>query len=573
MTPTHPQRSAPALLARRYGPLAVATALIVGAVALFGGDGTDNGRGQPAGGDTEATSHDELVLAGPMTPQRAELEGVEVDFGSKCDPDTGRIRLISVQAPPCVEPFEGDNGGATSPGVTEDEILVVLYRSDPSLDPLTAATISGAGADVDPATYVETVDGYVDLYNELYETYGRTVRVEVFTGTGAGDDTVAARADAIAIAEKDPFIVLGGPIQASSVFSSELAARGIICGPGCTLAVVEEIVKENAPYIWSAGPTPDQAAALASEMVAKLAGPGKATMAGDPALREQDRVYALVHYDTPDGDHQKVFEALRASLADNGIELATDVEFTLDLARSQENARTNISKLQAAGVTTIIYYGDPITPGALTTEATAQGFHPEWILGPSVMADTTIFARLTDHDQWKNGFGLALSAARGEPETVTAFKIYEWAHGEPPPNNTASVSEAYIRTLFNGVHLAGPDLTPESFRDGLFRFPPSGGGPTTPLTSRGHHAIWPDVDWGGSDDAAIIWFDPEATGTDEVGNEGVGMYRYALEGKRYTLGNLPDSPEEAGLFDVDSSITIFEEVPAEDLTPEYDAPG
>ena len=573
MTPTPPQRSAPVQLLRRYGPLALATTLIVSAVALFGGDGPDNGRIDTGDGDTEATTHDELISAGPMTPERAELEGVEIDFGPNCDPDTGRIKLISVQAPPCVQPFEGDNGGATTSGVTEDEILVVVYRSDPSLDPLTAATVSSAGADVDPATYLETAEGYVDLYNELFETYGRAVRFEVYTGSGAGDDTVAARADAIAIAEKDPFIVVGGPIQAASVFSSELAARGIICGPGCNLAVVEEIVTEHAPYIWSAGPTPDQAAALAAEMVSKLAGPGKAELAGDPALRERERVYALVHYDTPDGDHQKVFEALRSSLAANGIDLEIDIEFTLDLARSQENARTHISRLMASDITTVIYYGDPLTPGSLTVEATAQGYHPEWILGPSVYADTTIFARMTDHDQWKNGFGLALSPARGEPETVSAFKIYEWAYGEPPPNNNASVIEPYIRTTFTGIHLAGPDLTPETFRDGLFRFPPSGGGPTTPLTSRGHHGVWPDVDWGGSDDAAIIWFDPEATGTDEVGNEGVGMYRYALGAKRYTLGNMPESAEEAGLFDVDRSVTIFEEVPEEDLTPAYDPPG
>ena len=44
-----------------------------------------------------------------------------------------------------------------------------------------------------------------------------------------------------------------------------------------------------------------------------MAGPGKATMAGDPAIQAQDRKYALVHYDTAEGDHQAVFEALETS--------------------------------------------------------------------------------------------------------------------------------------------------------------------------------------------------------------------------------------------------------------------
>ena len=32
------------------------------------------------------------------------------------------------------------------------------------------------------------------------------------------------------------------------------------------------------------------------------------------------------------------------------------------------------------------------------------------------------------------------------------------------------------------------------------------------------------------------------------------MYRYANGGERYTIGNLPTSLEEAGLFDVDASV-------------------
>jgi hypothetical protein len=187
--------------------------------------------------------------------------------------------------------------------------------------------------------------------------------------------------------------------------------------------------------------------------------------------------------------------------------------------------------------------------------------------------DTTIFARRTDPEQWRNGFGIALPAARGERSTNGAFRIWDWAYGGAPPNNTANVLEPPIRTMFTGIHLAGPDLTPETFRDGLFRYPVSGGGPTEAQTSRGEHGVWPDLDWGGTDDAGLIWFDPEATGEDEVGNEGTGMYRYAKGGERYTLGNMPTSLEEAGLFDVESSVTVFDEVPEEDTTPDYPPPA
>ncbi len=562
--------------AKRYGPIAAIVVLIAGAVIIFGGgddDGGDGGNGSGNGSETEVATGDELILSGPMTPERAELEGVEVDFGDGCDLETGRIKFPSVYAVPCVEPFEGDNGGATSMGVTADEIKIVYYQTDPALDPLNASAISGAGADVNPETARQALDEFVGLYNDIFETYGRTLVVENFTGTGAGDDVEAARADAVAIAELEPFAVIGGPAQAGPVFGPEIASAGIVCGPGCALALPNEMVEEYAPYMWSTGPTPQQASALAAEMVGKLAGPGKAELAGSDEIKAEDRVYALLHYDTPDGDQEQAFESLVAALEDNGIDLELDIEFNLDLARGQETARTNIGKLMDAGVTTIIYYGDPLTPANLTTEATAQGYFPEWILGPNVLADTTVLARRFDGEQWKNGFGIALTGARGALETNGAFEIWDWAFGGEPPNNTANVFEPYLRTIFSGIHLAGPELSPETFRDALYRAPISGGGPTQPQVSRGDHGVWPDHDWGGSDDAGLIWWDPEAEGEDEVGNDGVGMYRYANEGERYTLGEFPESLEEAGLFDVESSITVFDEVPEEDTTPDYPPPS
>ncbi len=562
--------------ARRYGPIAAVVALIAGAVVVFGGGGDGGDDGGGSGGDTEVASQEELIRSGPMTPQKAELEGVDVadiDFGPNCDTELGTIKLVSVYAPPCVEAFEGDNGGATSPGVTADEIKIVYYQADPALDPLTAATVEQAGADVDPESGERTVQGYADLYNRLFETYGRTVVVENYTGTGAGDDVEAAKADAIAIAEMEPFAVVGGPQQSSSVFAAELASRGIICGPNCAQAVPEEIVEEYEPYLWQALQTPDQGVRAASRAIGTYAAPGRAELAGDPAMHDQDRVYALVHYDNPNGDHQPVYEEFVRQLEAYGIELATDIEFQLDLARSQENARTNISKLKDAGVTTIIYYGDPITPGALTAEATAQDYRPEWILGPSLLMDTTIFARLTDGEQWKNGFGVSTTPVRGPRADTDAFRIWRWAYGEEVPNNTARILEPPIRTIFTGIHMAGPDLTVESFRDAMWRTPPAGGGLTQPLVSRGDHGFWPEFDWGGSDDGSLIWWDPTATGEDEVGNEGAGMYRYANGGERFTFDEGPETLAESGLFDVESSVTVYDEIPEVDQVPDYPPPS
>ena len=75
-------------------------------------------------------------------------------------------------------------------------------------------------------------------------------------------------------------------------------------------------------------------------------------------------------------------------------------------------------------------------PGYLTKEATAQDYFPEWILGPNVLADTAIFGRTFDQEQWKNAFGMSLIPARGADETQEALKLYRWFTGEEPPSNT-----------------------------------------------------------------------------------------------------------------------------------------
>ena len=90
------------------------------------------------------------------------------------------------------------------PGVTADSIKVVVYIGDPAKNPLQAASVGGAGADVSPATAKETYQGYIDLFAKYYETYGRKVDLTFFDGTGGPMDEVAARADAKAIADMKP---------------------------------------------------------------------------------------------------------------------------------------------------------------------------------------------------------------------------------------------------------------------------------------------------------------------------------------------------------------------------------
>ncbi len=478
------------------------------------------------------------------------------------------MKIPYTYAAPCVKPFTGNNGGATASGVTKDAITVVVYIGDPAKNPLQSATVKGAGADVSPATAKQTYQGYIDLFAKYYETYGRKIDLKFFDGTGGPMDEVAARADAKAIADMHPFAVLNGANQ-TPAWSDELAAHHIMCLANCSLAVPESFITAHAPYIFGTGPTPEQASLMTAKLVSSLNGKN-ARYAGD-ALKNKKRVFGIVHYDTIDGQQTSAFNTLKRALTSGGVKIATEIPFLLDLNKAQENARAEISKLKAAGVTTVVYTGDPLTPASLTKEATAQNYFPEWVIGSNVLVDIALFGRTFDQQQWQHAFGLALTAARTDQNAQESYNLYKWEYGKPPPNNTYGVIIVDPLALFTGLQLAGPDLTPETFAAGMFREPILGGTPLSPTLSRGHHGIWPGTDWGGTDDFGLIWWNPNAVGEDEVGTVGKGLYEYTDMGKRWLLKDFPTT--DPGLFDPKSSITIFKTIPPQYAPPNYPSPA
>jgi hypothetical protein len=491
----------------------------------------------------------------------------KIDWGPKCDTRTGRVAIPSIYAPPCVEPFRGDNGGATSFGVTRDTITVAMYVA--TNDPLQQAFASSAGANVTPETNADQVIEYARLYESHDELYGRKLNIVKYHAQGGPTDEAAAKADAIKIAtDIKPFAVFGGPLQ-TSAFADELTARKILCVGVCAGTFPESFSRPREPYMWQTGPVTSQSTALAAELIGKQLAGKNATHGGDD-VKNKPRIFGVLHYDTPDGLYAAAYQTFQDALAKYKVKVTSDVAYSLDLTRAAELARTAIAKLKSAGVTSVILNADPIMPSYFTKEATRQGWFPEWIIGPTLFVDTTVFARTYDQQQWVHAFGVSYLPARGVQVTNDAYNLYLWQYGHKPPSNIYSVTN-FDPSLFSiGVHLAGPTLTPDTFEAGLFRYPVTGGGPTTPTISRGKHGIWPGTDYGGIDDATEVWWRPDVTGPDEIGNTGKGLYAYVNGGRRFRPGQFAN--EDSALFDPSTSVTIFQELPPPDRPPSYPPP-
>ena len=446
----------------RYAPF-LAVAVIIALVVIIAGGNDDKSKKKVSTTNTSDTS--ERVV--PITYNEAKEAGTldKYKWSKWCDTTTGYVALPILNAAPCVPEFTGDNGGATAPGVTADSINIVYYKAKP--DPQFDTIAKRIGAYDEPDAVTQGVKDYQEIFAKTHELYGRKIVLKILQGTGNSSDATAARADAIKAAdEMKAFAVVNGPTQ-TPAFADELTSRGVMCIGSCLLAQPQSFYEKH-PGLFGTGPLPEQPADATVELVNKQLKGKNAEFAGDPKFQAEPRKFALLTYDTSDSQYKPVWDIFEKNLKAAGIPLAAHVSYFLDLTKTQEDARTIVTKLKASGATSVIFSGDPIMPIYFTQEATKQNYRPEWIISGTVYADTTVFARGFDQSQWSHAFGIGIVGAQQPKTEQNDYKLHEWWFGTAPPNsNTSGIVAGNENLLFTGLQLAGPDLTLENFSAGL----------------------------------------------------------------------------------------------------------
>lgn len=567
---------------KKYGPLigiVVVLAVIAGAVVLLGGKNSSDTTAGGSGGSTAPTGNGSDA---PITYEKAKAQGKEgsIEWVENCDPATGRIKMPSVYAPACVPKAPADNGGATGNGVTADKITIVNYIPPDNNDILSKFT-----ANLDPKEKVaETGAKYAEMFSKLFQTYGRKVEIVNFDATGAPNDPIAAQADAVNVAENlKPFASLGGPVL-TPAYAEELARRQILC-LGCGISLPDQFYQDHAPYIWGAQATPEEFLVNLGDYITNRAVGRKASFAGDENMKNQTRKFGVVHFEQDPPVFSGLAEQVKACGSQRGWQAEVTETYTFDIGKMPERATTIIAKMKAAGVTSIVFLGDPIMPISLTQQATAQEYFPEWIVTGTVLTDTTVLGRFYDQKQWAHAFGISSLAARIPREKSEPWRIHQWFFGTTPAaENTNALIYVPLQQIFLGIHMAGPKLNAETFKQGMFNVPQSGGGTTNPHVSYGDHGYFkladpgtctsdrPRPDYLGVDDVTEIWWDVNADGPDEQGKtDKKGMWRYANNGKRYLPGTMPKTDVDA--FKMENTVTIIENPPADEAPPDYPSPA
>jgi hypothetical protein len=534
----------------------VVAAVLTGALALttvaIGAGGASAAAGPPGAN---------MTGTGPQ-PKGLGL-GSAAALGQDSCSENGRTDFVYLGSGPyCVNPWEAgkDNGGATAPGVTATEVKVVVYQPNEAM--LSAQSDAGGQVPTNQASKERvTVEAafrdfsaVYDYAAETYGTYQLWGRRPVFEYvTASGTDEAAQRADALEVIARKPFLVFdaSNPVSGAEVFAATIAARKILVTSASTNA---ESASKQRPYRWIPGQDPDAAAYLTASFLGRSLSGENAKWAGDDAMTSKTRSFGAVYPAT--GLDISAFES---ELKKNGgTALADKVEYdNSDISKFQEAAPTLVSRLKAAGATTIVLFADPNMVRAMMAAATSQDYFPEWIITGYLFHDYDGFGRSNDQEQMKHAFGTGVLPPVYEG-SVSSTGAFQWYWGTSQGNSSTALSGG-VGFIYQAIHYAGPTLTAKNVEKGLFSVPSSGGasdGTTNFRSGFGRTVGMPYDEYAllGTD-RNLAWWNPDITGgANAVATAvGKGKFMYLDGARRLGYGQFPT--KQPKFFDEAASVS------------------
>ncbi len=463
--------------------------------------------------------------------------------------------------PVCVKPWEDgdDNGGTTSPGVTADTVtLVALLPNEAQRPPPQSAPIDFATGE--RGTYEDAVHDMLLSYLPWYETWGRDIEVKFLVSSGS--DEAAQRADAVRAKAEKPFAAIHFVVTGLDVFEAEMANAKVM---SWGYATTTEKALAQAPYRW--GQSDAQAGAInAAEVVGKQLVGKKAEYAGSDDVKRQTRTFGIVYVPTLldiDGFDDE-FAKYKGKVAVANPYEGNGATFG-DPAVSQEAAPLAVTKMKQAGVTTVILFSDVSMTQLMMEEATRQEWYPEWFFTGAVYHDIGVLARTYPTEQSTQAFGISFLFPYLQPDELTEqTRATTWYWG--PDRATEALSAGtQLHWFLNGVHTAGPKLTPKTFRQGIFSVPATGGAatdnPANSMTAYGRTPLLPYDEYSSQGlDYGVWWWDPDQSGPGSAsGGEGQGVGWYLDGAKRYRATEWPE--KQFRWFTKDGAIYEFDTRP------------
>jgi hypothetical protein len=228
-------------------------------------------------------------------------------------------------------------------------------------------------------------------------------------------------------------------------------------------------------------PAINSAEVLGKQLVGK-----KAEFGGD-AVKNQTRKLGVVFIEGTGGIDYPQFEKLLGQYGGKNGKVTTKQSFSAsqvtDATEYQAAAATMMAKMKDAGVTTVVPFVLYQQFGALTAAASKLDYFPEWFAPGMGYFDIPLLTRMSPVEQTKHLFGISFLPTQVDPDPVPpppALSFTQqvdpvtWYWGLNAATTNARIGTPFLWWLLAGIHTAGPNLTPKTFKQGLFSIPPVG---------------------------------------------------------------------------------------------------
>lgn len=454
-----------------------------------------------------------------LAPSTAGIKNAKVALAATCA--GGNRQTREPYSPPCIT-FSGNNGGATAPGVSGDKITVTFREGElPSVYAVAGQVAEKANIKDTQDDVRRTIRAYFDYFNKHFQLYGRKAEVIFYKGQGdqlseffgAGAD--AANADSLKVARE-----LRGFADLSVLttpYAEALVRQKVIAIPPVHMSAAW--YRDHAPYAWGVlADCTRLTNSIVDYALKRLVGK-PAKYAGDPAYRSRARSLGLIVPEQP--WYQECAKDGNARFKAGGGSFGHQINYTLDFSQLSSQAANMVAQMKDAGVTTVACVCDPVLPLFLSTQATQQEYHPEWFVAGTALSDVDLLGQIYDQEQWRHAFGISFLSDVYQGVRAESYRAYK-AVRQDEPAFIHDVLYYPVLMFFLGVHMAGPNLTPETFAQGLFRYPPTKG-------ETGQWSFGPN-DFTATDDAREMFYDPKAI---SPFNNAPGRYVQTLGGQRF----------------------------------------
>lgn len=424
-------------------------------------------------------------------------------------------------SPPCLTWSGDDNGGATAVGVTEDTIRISHRHIADGHMPQTLSELAGMSLGEDAEDMWISTEGLVAWFNEHFEFYGRELELVKYDGKGSlttelfGGGQENANVDARQVVDLEVF---ADATSFTQPYSEALVDQEVISIGAPYMS--REWFKERYPYAWSNFPDCSSVSEMSVEVAVERFLGEPAEFAGGE-LADRRRTIAIIHPDTK--EYTDCARAGARKITEAGYEV--DVQsYPFQLGASAAQATGILAKLRNDKVTTVACGCDPLMVMSLTQQAEQQEYYPEWYLLSTGFVDWDLTGQIIANgsgSQWSRALGITPTAPPvpfGESEAYRAFKS---ARPDLEPSQFVDVGFSMLYRLAIGIQMAGPDLNPETFGQGMFNYP-GGNGPL------GAWKFSPDNPSGAADSRLVYWgHDQPSPFNEEPGT-------YITVGERFT---------------------------------------